>query len=149
AGGVAGSGGEAGGGGIGGEAGGSVEEPEWECKPDAPCADGFVCWYIFEGFPELGVCVEGCDPVNRAGCDEGETCYLADEEGGTLCFDTGDRGLGEDCADLSLCVDGADCFQVEPDRWECRAFCDLRNPCPDGGACLPSGRGHWGACLTP
>jgi hypothetical protein len=77
-----------------------------------------------------------CDIANQSGCNSGQHCLLADDQGGTFCASPGDLELGEPCSS-EQCVFGAQCLALDssaPDESVCTALCNPAFP-PFGCDC--------------
>jgi hypothetical protein len=54
-----------------------------------------------------------CDVVNQTGCNPGQNCLLADDQGATFCATSGDLEVGAPCSS-EQCVAGAQCLALDP-----------------------------------
>jgi hypothetical protein len=71
-----------------------------------------------------------CDVANQAGCNSGQHCLLADDQGGTFCASPGALEPGEPCSS-EQCVFGTQCLALDPsqpDASVCTALCNPAFP---------------------
>ncbi len=109
------------------------------CDGGADCGSSAQhCAWPWSSVPEVGLCTDGCDPVQQTGCGTDQGCYFMDPaDGSTDCFPEGTLPEGADCSALvDFCLPGLDCV-LEPGsapdfQYFCRAFCDADHPCPTG-----------------
>ncbi|QDG50095.1 DUF4397 domain-containing protein [Persicimonas caeni] len=126
------------------------------CDEDTDCSGEQRCigeGLFFEGFDDLGICGEGCDPFSSGQCGEGQICNTISADDG-LCADAVEEpteAYGScdgyiRCNDSSDCPNGATCG----DGGTCQI--DRPSPCAEGTQCVtlseaPVGQAGEGRCL--
>jgi hypothetical protein len=138
----------------------NVDDPtRFVCLPfcealDAPCMNG-KCTHVINlaggGTAYLCAPADGCDPVNNAGCDSGQFCYLDRTGGGlTFCAATeGTRTEGQTCTNDYACVAGQTCFGPVGNG-NCYPLCHAGNDaeCNPGVTCSPIPNTDYGLCFN-
>jgi hypothetical protein len=119
------------------------------CETTADCPGGGLCLAAIDtAAGQVGLCIPGddCDPVDYdAVCATGEGCYLASENGDTICATAGTAQAGDACQAPNDCAAGLACGQSG-----CVELCKDNADCTSGtcqgiGQVMP-GFSDIGAC---
>ncbi len=113
------------------------------CDPDTEVCPGTGSCYItlgsVSGVKACGiVTLDNCDLVTYDTCDQGEGCYLADSEGGTVCMTAGTFAPGATCTFANDCQAGYGCVGQDP-NYTCTQLCKVQADC-DTGTCSGVGQ---------
>jgi hypothetical protein len=82
------------------------------CTPGSTCSGGGSCVAAITGaavVPGDYVCTANCEPISAAPCGKGATCAYDPEVLGFDCFESGNAGLNDDCAQSDDCGKGLTC----------------------------------------
>ncbi len=114
------------------------------CDPNTEACPGDGTCYItlgsVEGVMACGIiALDDCDLVDYgAGCDAGEGCYLADNQGGTICTTEGTVAPGDPCEYANDCQAGYGCVGDGTTN-TCEQLCKDTVDC-DSGTCQGIGQ---------
>jgi hypothetical protein len=112
------------------------------CSESVPCNAGGASECLWSKGSAL-VCDDDCDVVNPGSCGGGLECEITYNANGDLasaCVPDdwfGDVPMGDDCDDLTNCVEGLGCIDVDEDgEGVCMPLCLLGSfDCPSSAAC--------------